>query len=165
MFVDWLLVCLNSWTPPFVTWVIMNVTWKMRKSEVWRMFRDVQRLFVRSKDSIMFIESKAVQRMLYKCLSHQKRTVGWIAKWMFCWIAACPTGRFGVNCIHECHCSDAQEACHALNGTCASGCNPRYKGADCQGRCMSLYEQCIFEHVWLVCDVVQYCAMVCNSVR
>ncbi|KAK3576165.1 hypothetical protein CHS0354_016972 [Potamilus streckersoni] len=44
----------------------------------------------------------------------------------------CPAGRFGHNCIKECHCQDSNEACHSIMGICETGCAPGWTGFDCQ---------------------------------
>ena len=49
------------------------------------------------------------------------------------YITECPLGRYGVNCMKECHCADADEACEPAGGSCRSGCDPRWMGAGCQG--------------------------------
>ncbi len=60
----------------------------------------------------------------------------WQYKNVFFVVADCMTGRFGVNCADECHCQDPHEVCHPINGTCPSGCDPKFKGANCQGECI-----------------------------
>lgn len=48
-------------------------------------------------------------------------------------VAACPHGRFGVNCAKECHCEDTGEQCDSESGRCASGCHHLWTGDSCQG--------------------------------
>ncbi|KAJ8306526.1 LOW QUALITY PROTEIN: hypothetical protein KUTeg_017071 [Tegillarca granosa] len=44
----------------------------------------------------------------------------------------CPSGRFGNNCMKECHCLDSNEACDSILGICSSGCALGWDGFDCQ---------------------------------
>lgn len=44
----------------------------------------------------------------------------------------CPLGRFGHNCIRECHCKVSGEACESIMGMCKSGCASGWSGFDCQ---------------------------------
>ncbi|KAI0209848.1 Receptor-type tyrosine-protein phosphatase kappa [Lamellibrachia satsuma] len=46
--------------------------------------------------------------------------------------AECVTGRFGVNCEKECHCSSGTEDCQSSSGRCTSGCAPHFTGPTCQ---------------------------------
>jgi len=47
-------------------------------------------------------------------------------------VAACPAGRFDVNCAKECHCMNTDEQCDQLSGECVSQCHPRWTGHGCQ---------------------------------
>ncbi|OWF35537.1 receptor-type tyrosine-protein phosphatase S-like isoform X1 [Mizuhopecten yessoensis] len=56
------------------------------------------------------------------------------SRWEHCNInnCNCPAGRFGDNCIKECHCADLSEACDSILGICSSGCAQGWDGYDCQ---------------------------------
>lgn len=47
----------------------------------------------------------------------------------------CMSGRFGDNCLEECHCRNETEACDAIAGTCKSGCHAGWLGASCKQQC------------------------------
>ncbi|KAI0224657.1 hypothetical protein LSAT2_024362 [Lamellibrachia satsuma] len=44
----------------------------------------------------------------------------------------CVTGRYDVNCVKECHCSQVTEDCQVNNGRCQTGCAPHFTGPTCQ---------------------------------
>ena len=50
------------------------------------------------------------------------------------YVSDCPVGRWGVNCVGECHCSAAEEQCDQVTGECDSGCAQGWYGPNCQGK-------------------------------
>lgn len=46
---------------------------------------------------------------------------------------ACPVGRFGINCVSECHCENG-DYCDQASGFCGNGrCDVHWTGNNCQG--------------------------------
>ncbi|XP_060083634.1 receptor-type tyrosine-protein phosphatase kappa-like [Ylistrum balloti] len=49
---------------------------------------------------------------------------------------ACEVGRYGPNCLYECHCADITSDCNQKTGKCTSGCHPGWIGEPgCQTKC------------------------------
>ncbi|CAL1529511.1 unnamed protein product [Lymnaea stagnalis] len=55
-------------------------------------------------------------------------------RWEHCALknCVCPWGRFGVNCVKECHCQNSEDGCNSTYGQCPSGCAKGWSGRDCQ---------------------------------